>query len=98
VVSTVLRVASMASRGLDVGPKLGLVPLYEYRCRTCDDRFELRRPMVEADAPASCPAGHAETVRLLAAFAATGRATAAAPMPAPAGGPCGGACACYPGE
>jgi putative FmdB family regulatory protein len=72
------------------------VPLYEYRCRTCEDRFELRRPMAEADAPASCPGGHADVVRLLAAFAATGRATATMPTPAPAGGPCGGACACYP--
>jgi putative FmdB family regulatory protein len=74
------------------------VPLYEYRCKTCDDRFELRRPMAEADDPAPCPDGHADTVRLLAAFAATGRASATAAtsvgsMPA---GPCGGSCACYP--
>jgi putative FmdB family regulatory protein len=74
------------------------VPLYEYRCKTCDDRFELRRSVAEADAPASCPDGHSDSVRLLAAFAATGRATAtagAAPASMPAG-PCGSSCACYP--
>jgi putative FmdB family regulatory protein len=75
------------------------VPLYEYRCKTCEDRFELRRPMAEADAPAHCPDGHDDTVRLLAAFAATGRATASASAAAgsmPGAGPCGGNCACYP--
>jgi len=43
--------------------------VYEYRCRTCDDLFELRRPMSESDAPAACPQGHADTVRLLSVFA-----------------------------
>lgn len=71
------------------------MPLYEYRCKTCDDVFELRRPAVEADALASCPTGHTGAVRLLAAFAATGRATAGVAA-APEAGPCGGACACYP--
>ncbi|HEY8546836.1 MAG TPA: zinc ribbon domain-containing protein [Acidimicrobiales bacterium] len=70
------------------------MPLYEYRCRTCDTRFDARRPAAEADAPATCPDGHADTVRLLAAFSATGRAAAGpgagdAPM-----APCGANCAC----
>ena len=72
--------------------------VYEYRCRTCDDLFELRRPMSEWDAPAECPHGHADTVRLLSVFASSGVATGAASGgPAggavPAGG-CGSACAC----
>ncbi|MFJ6945328.1 FmdB family zinc ribbon protein, partial [Streptomyces wuyuanensis] len=33
------------------------MPRYEYRCRTCDNTFELSRPMAESSAPASCPAG-----------------------------------------
>jgi putative FmdB family regulatory protein len=66
--------------------------VYEYRCRTCDDLFELRRPMSESDAPAECPVGHADTVRLLSVFASAGVATgAAAAMPA---GGCGAGCAC----
>ena len=70
---------------------------YEYRCRTCDDRFELRRPMAEADAPASCPSGHPDVVRLLSVFATVGAAGAsgAAPPAMPSGGGCGGACACH---
>jgi putative FmdB family regulatory protein len=80
------------------------MPRYEYRCRSCDEVFELRRSMSDSDAPAFCPQGHAETSRLLSVFAtvgasssgSTGGASAADAAP-PAGGPCGGACACYPG-
>jgi putative FmdB family regulatory protein len=72
--------------------------MYEYRCRTCEARFELRRPMADADAPAPCPQGHQDAVRLLSVFASvgaasTGGASRSAETPP---GPCGGACACYP--
>ncbi len=33
------------------------VPVYEYRCRTCDDVFEVRRPMSESSEPATAPTG-----------------------------------------
>lgn len=72
------------------------MPLYEFRCRTCDDTFDVRRPMSEASEPATCPQGHPGAVRLLSVFASTG-ASGGAPSPAPApraGGGCGGACAC----
>ncbi|MGW2441041.1 FmdB family zinc ribbon protein [Streptomyces goshikiensis] len=65
------------------------MPRYEYRCRTCDDTFEVSRPMAESSAPADCPAGHADTVKLLSAVAVGGTAAAAA-APAPSGGCCGG--------
>jgi len=71
------------------------MPLYEYRCRTCDTTFELRRPMTEANTPASCPDGHGDAVRLLSAFAAVG-ATGARREPT-GGAPCGPQCACHPG-
>jgi putative FmdB family regulatory protein len=75
------------------------VPLYEYRCRSCDTVFEARRPMSDASAPAECPDGHVDSVRLLSVFAATGRSAASGgsstPMPMPSGGGCGGACACH---
>ena len=64
--------------------------VYEYRCRTCDDLFELRRPMSESDAPAECPQGHADTVRLLSVFVGAGAGTGADV----AAGGCGPACAC----
>jgi putative FmdB family regulatory protein len=79
------------------------MPTYEFRCRTCDSVFEERRPMSEASAPASCPSGHSNTVKLLSAFASTGpkagssvsSADVAAAMSAPRAGGCGGGCACH---
>jgi putative FmdB family regulatory protein len=73
------------------------MPRYEYRCRTCGDTFELSRPMAESSAPASCPAGHDDTVKLLSTVAVGGTAAASAPAPAPrqgggGGGCCGGGC------
>jgi putative FmdB family regulatory protein len=73
------------------------MPVYEYLCRSCDERFEARRPMSEAGSPISCPEGHAETSRLLSVFASVGRTAGgeSAPAPAPAGfGGCGAGCAC----
>ncbi|WP_370257210.1 zinc ribbon domain-containing protein [Streptomyces sp. V4I8] len=68
------------------------MPRYEYRCRSCGDTFELSRPMAESSAPASCPAGHDDTVKLLSTVAVGGTASApAAPRPA-GGGCCGGGC------
>ncbi|MFE9562333.1 zinc ribbon domain-containing protein [Streptomyces sp. NPDC006487] len=68
------------------------MPRYEFRCRTCEDTFEVSRPMAESSAPADCPAGHADTVRLLSAVAVGGSSAApaaAAPMGG-GGGCCGG--------
>ncbi|MBO0803136.1 MAG: zinc ribbon domain-containing protein [Nocardiopsaceae bacterium] len=71
------------------------MPRYEYRCRACGDTFELSRPMSEASAPAACPAGHDDTVKLLSMVAVGGRAgEAPAGGPAGGGGCCGGACGC----
>ncbi|OII62251.1 FmdB family transcriptional regulator [Streptomyces sp. CC53] len=67
------------------------MPRYEYRCRTCGDTFELSRPMAESAAPAACPAGHGDTVKLLSAVAVGGTA-AAAPRPSGGGGGGGGGC------
>jgi hypothetical protein len=56
--------------------------------------------MSEANAPAECPAGHDDTVKLLSTIALTGRGGGAgAALPAPGaggggGGCCGGACGC----
>ncbi|HEY8527203.1 MAG TPA: zinc ribbon domain-containing protein [Acidimicrobiales bacterium] len=70
------------------------MPLYDFRCRTCDETFEVRRPMAEADEPATCPQGHTDTLRLLPIVSLGGRAEAPA-QPAPAGG-CGAGCVCHP--
>ncbi|QLQ38072.1 FmdB family zinc ribbon protein [Micromonospora robiginosa] len=74
------------------------MPRYEFRCRACGDTFEVNRPMAEAGRPATCPHGHADTVKLLSTVAFTGRGGAGpvggAPAPAGGGGCCGGACGC----
>ncbi|MDH6215384.1 FmdB family zinc ribbon protein [Streptomyces pseudovenezuelae] len=69
------------------------MPRYEYRCRTCGDTFELNRPMAESAAPADCPAGHDDTVKLLSTVAVGGGSKSApAPQTGGGGGCCGGGC------
>ncbi|GBD22912.1 hypothetical protein HRbin29_00559 [bacterium HR29] len=64
--------------------------IYEYYCPTCRERFEVRRPMTEVSAEATCRQGH-RAERVLSAFAVTGSAREGEA----AGGCCGGgACAC----
>jgi putative FmdB family regulatory protein len=68
-----------------------VVPQYEFRCRACGSTFVETRPMSASSDPATCPAGHDDTVRLLNLAGVTGRAKAPA---ASAGGCCGGGCCC----
>jgi putative FmdB family regulatory protein len=70
--------------------------LYEYRCRTCDERFEVRRPMTAPAATTPCPDGHLDTVRVLSVFATAGGGapSSAASMAGGGGGCCGGSCGC----
>ncbi|MEV1143290.1 zinc ribbon domain-containing protein [Micromonospora sp. NPDC049799] len=74
------------------------MPRYEFRCRACGDTFEVNRPMAQAGAPASCPEGHTDTVKLLSTVAVTGRGGSGAAVgpaaPAAGGGCCGGGCGC----
>ncbi|MEU9758976.1 zinc ribbon domain-containing protein [Streptomyces sp. NPDC047987] len=74
------------------------MPRYEYRCRSCGDTFELSRPMAQSSDPASCPAGHSDTVKLLSTVAVGGSSAKSAASAAPSagagggGGCCGGGC------
>ncbi|MDA2967988.1 MAG: zinc ribbon domain-containing protein [Actinomycetota bacterium] len=72
------------------------MPLYDFRCKTCETTFEVRRPMAEASDPATCPQGHENAVRLLSVFASAGTSSGAvARAPAPrSGGGCGSDCGC----
>jgi putative FmdB family regulatory protein len=77
------------------------VPLYEFRCRSCDETFEVRRPMSQAGEPATCPAGHDDAVRLLSVFASVGASGASgsagsssAQAQVPRAGGCGAGCGC----
>ena len=69
------------------------MPAYDYRCRTCDAVFEVRRGLDEAAVPAPCPQGHAETSRVFTPVAVGGAVSGgAAEAPASGGGCCGGGC------
>ncbi|ASW56877.1 zinc ribbon domain-containing protein [Plantactinospora sp. KBS50] len=71
------------------------MPRYEFRCRACGDTFEVNRPMSEAAAPATCPSGHGDTVKLLSTVAVTGRGgPTAGASGGGGGGCCGGGCGC----
>jgi hypothetical protein len=50
--------------------------------------------MSESSAPASCPQGHDDTVKLLSTVAVGGRASAGGGAAGGGGGCCGGACGC----
>lgn len=78
------------------------MPLYEFRCRTCDTVFTERRPMSRSSDPATCPDGHDDARRVLSVFATAGKGasspsdSSAALSPAAwSGGGCGGGCACH---
>ncbi|MBT2525521.1 zinc ribbon domain-containing protein [Streptomyces sp. ISL-99] len=68
------------------------MPRYEYRCRSCGTSFELNRPMAESSAPATCPDGHDDTVKLLSAVAVGGTAKSTSPATSGGGGGQGGCC------
>ncbi len=68
------------------------MPRYEYRCRACGTTFEKNRPMAESSAPAVCPDGHEDTVKLLSTVAVTGTAAAGGRAAPAAGGGGGGCC------
>ena len=99
----VFQLARRASfpRGRPTGGRgrLRFVPRYEFRCRACGDTFLVTRPMSESGAPAACPQGHDDTVKLLSTVAVGGRASGSSSSAPPAalgggGGCCGGSCGC----
>ncbi|HID85947.1 MAG TPA: zinc ribbon domain-containing protein [Anaerolineae bacterium] len=47
------------------------MPIYEYRCQSCQTRFELRRSFSQADDPVTCPQCQSgEVQRLISSFIA----------------------------
>jgi putative FmdB family regulatory protein len=72
------------------------MPVYEYYCRDCEEKFDLLRPIVKADEPVACPEGHVGAARTITLFATIGRGSeqSFASMPMGGGCACGGNCAC----
>ncbi len=45
------------------------MPIYEYVCTSCDNKFEMLRPMSRADEKATCPTCRHEAKRTVSTFA-----------------------------
>lgn len=69
------------------------MPLYEYYCKDCDQRFELLRPVSGMDDPATCPEGHGGASRVLSTFAAFTQGEGGASQAVAGSNPCGGCAA-----
>ena len=56
------------------------MPIYEYECHKCGERFELRRSMRESDQDVKCPkCGIENARRVFSAFATTSSGSSCAP-------------------
>lgn len=56
------------------------MPIYEYRCRKCGARFELRRNMADSDSEIKCPeCGKECPERVISLFGTASSSTGCAP-------------------
>jgi len=62
------------------------MPIYEYECKSCGERFELRRSMSDSDSEIKCPRCEAlHPQRVLSTFAMGGSSGGTAGACAPGG-------------
>ena len=55
------------------------MPLYEYRCKTCESTFEVLQSLNESDDELACPqCDSSDTAKVFAPFASLGSAKSAA--------------------
>ena len=70
------------------------MPMYEYTCKDCEERFEVLARSASAPAPI-CPSCGGEVARQFSTFATVGADKGMSlPMAGGGGGCCGGGCAC----
>jgi putative FmdB family regulatory protein len=56
------------------------MPIYEYECPSCGERFELRRGMADSDSELKCPrCGVENPRRVISTFATTSHGGSCAP-------------------
>jgi putative FmdB family regulatory protein len=77
------------------------MPIYEYRCESCAEKFEVLTRFAERDKAQACPTCESTRTRVLvSSFASlTGESSASDFMSESSGGGCGcgGACSCGSG-
>jgi putative FmdB family regulatory protein len=76
------------------------MPIYEYRCESCAEKFEVLTGFAERDTAQVCPACESTKTRVLVssfAFATGGDTSSMSDFASESGGggcACGGACSC----
>ena len=69
------------------------MPIYEYVCSTCQTKFEVMRPMSQADTPAPCAHCHSrKTKRAMSLFSASSGGKPVSGSASKSGGCSGGSC------
>jgi len=67
------------------------MPVYEYACKECDQKFEKLVKSMSSNAPVECPkCGSKKTVRALSVFAVGAEGQSRSSSSAPMCGRCGG--------
>jgi putative FmdB family regulatory protein len=62
------------------------MPIYEYICPECDNKFEQMRPLSQSDKPAECPRCHKPARRKMSSFACFTTSEGGVPQRVPGSG------------
>ncbi len=66
------------------------MPIYEYVCDACSNKFELMRPFSKSTEPADCPTCKHKAKRVLSRFACFSTSSSGEVAPISGGGGCAG--------
>ena len=66
------------------------MPIYEYRCQNCSDKFELLRRLGSNDDDVVCPKCKGKAQRLISTFASFSKDQSGMTTPIGGGGSCAG--------
>jgi len=66
------------------------MPIYEYLCNDCGDRFELLRPFSRADEAGTCPHCQGKAERIMSCCAVFSKSASGASTPLAGSGGCAG--------
>ncbi|HXY74586.1 MAG TPA: zinc ribbon domain-containing protein [Dehalococcoidales bacterium] len=66
------------------------MPIYEYNCESCNNTFELMRPISKSAEPATCPNCKGKSKRVISKFACFTKTASGATIPMSGTGGCSG--------